>query len=212
MREYQKPFTMTFDFIDFPKAGYKGLIFDLDGTLVDSMPAHFQAWCQALDEHDAPGIFEEDVFYAMGGRPTKDIVVELNGEMNLNLDPDAVALSKRMAFLELLDQIELVQPIIDFARANKGKVPMAIATGGTRAIATKTLEALGLDDLFDTMITADDVSCGKPDPEVFLKAAEAIQVAPEDCVAFEDAAPGIMAAQTAGMQVVTVPASLKVLV
>ena len=201
---------MSYSEIDFPKGGYQGLVFDLDGTLVDSMPAHFQAWCQALEEHGAPGIFQEDVFYAMGGRPTKDIVKVLNGEMGLSLDPDAVSMSKREAYLSLLDQITLVQPVVDFAKANHGKVPMAIATGGTRVVAEKTLITMELTGLFDSLVTADDVECGKPDPEVFLKAAERIGVAPEHCIAFEDAAPGILSAQSAGMKVVTVPAPLRI--
>lgn len=203
---------MNHDTIALPEVGtYRGLIFDLDGTLVDSMPAHFQAWCKALDEHGAPGVFKEDIFYAMGGRPTKDIVAELNGEMNLSLDPDAVSTSKREAYLELLDQIEVIPVITDFVKENHGNVPMAVATGGTRKIAEKTLEILGLSDYFTSVVTADDVSCGKPDPEVFLLAAERIGIPPSECVAFEDAAPGIIAAQSAGMKVVTVPTSLKVI-
>jgi len=201
---------MSHDTIAFPTEGYKGLIFDLDGTLIDSMPAHFEAWCAALAEHGSPGIFPEDVFYAMGGRPTKDIVEILNGEMNLNLDPDAVSMSKKAAYLEHLDKIEIIAPVLDFVKANHGKTPMAIATGGSREVAQKVIEKLEIDQYFQTMVTADDVSCGKPDPEVFLKAAQAIGIPPEDCVAFEDAAPGILAAQTAGMKVVTVPTQLKV--
>ncbi len=202
---------MNTEVIDFPKEGsYKGLIFDLDGTLVDSMPAHFEAWCKALTTHGAPGIFPEDVFYAMGGRPTKDIVKVLNGELNLHLDPDAVAMSKRDAFMEALEKVEPITAVVDFVKANHGKVPMAIATGGSRKVAQRTIELLKIDHYFQTMVTADDVDCGKPDPEVFLKAAMAINIAPEDCVAFEDAAPGIIAAQTAGMQVITVPVPLKV--
>jgi len=196
---------MSFDQIDFPTSDFKGLVFDLDGTLVDSMPAHFEAWCSALSEHGAPGIFGEDVFYAMGGRPTRDIVKILNGEHNLNLDPDAVAMSKRIAYLEALDKVELIEPVIAFARQHHGKVPLAIATGSTRAVAEKTLEILEITDLFDTLVTADDVEQGKPNPEVFLKAAAYINVDPTDCIAFEDAAPGIIAAQEAGMEVVTVP-------
>ncbi len=77
--------------INFPKNGFEGLIFDLDGTLVDSMPAHFAAWCEALESCGAAGVFQEDVFYAMGGRPTQDIVRELNSEYDLRLDPEAAS-------------------------------------------------------------------------------------------------------------------------
>ena len=86
----------------FPTNGFDAVIFDCDGTLVDSMPAHFDAWCEALALYGAGGVFKEDVFFAMGGRPTMDIVVELNDEYDLKLDPADVALAKREAFLKRL--------------------------------------------------------------------------------------------------------------
>lgn len=194
--------------MEFPTDGFEGLIFDLDGTLVDSMPAHFEAWCDALAQVGAAGVFKEDVFYAMGGRPTKDIVVQLNEEYKLNLDPSTVAFAKKEAFLARLDKVTLNEEVVAYAQAWRGKVPMAIATGGSRMVAEKTLQVLGLSDLFDEVVTADDVTNGKPDPEVYLLAAERIGIDPTLCVAFEDAAPGIVSAQQAGMQVVAVPAPM----
>lgn len=194
--------------MEFPTEGFEGLVFDLDGTLIDSMPAHFEAWCEALAQAGAPGVLAEDVFYAMGGRPTKDIVEDINAGNGLKLDPSAVAFAKKNAFLKRLEQIELNEEVVEYARAWSGKVPMAIATGGSRIVAEKTLLALGLSELFDEVVTADDVTNGKPDPEVFLLAAEKLGVDPAKCVAFEDAAPGILSAQAAGMKVVTVPAPM----
>lgn len=196
--------------IDFPEDGFEGLVFDLDGTLVDSMPAHHEAWCEALESVGAPGIFPEDVFYAMGGRPTRDIVVQINAENGLHLDPDRVALMKKKAFLNRLGSVTLIDAVVDYARSWRGKVPMAVATGGRREVAEKTLQILEISDLFDEVVTADDVKVGKPDPEVFLLAAERLGVDAKKCVAFEDAAPGIMAAQLAGMKVVAVPAPVRV--
>ncbi|MGJ8724185.1 MAG: HAD family hydrolase [Roseibacillus sp.] len=196
--------------MDFPTDGFEGLVFDLDGTLVDSMPAHFEAWCEALAQVGAAGVFKEDVFYAMGGRPTKDIVVQLNEEYGLNLDPNTVAFAKKEAFMKRLDKVTLNEEVVEYAKSWRGKVPMAIATGGSRMVAERTLQILGLSDLFDEVVTADDVKVGKPDPEVFLLAAERIGVDPTKCVAFEDAAPGIVSAQLAGMQVVAVPVPMHV--
>lgn len=196
--------------MDFPTDGFEGLVFDLDGTLIDSMPAHFDSWCDALTEAGVPGVMGEDVFYAMGGRPTKDIVGILNDENNLRLDPDTVAFSKQRAFLSRLHEIVLIDEVIAFAKLWRGKVPMAIATGGSRSVVEKTLSALDLSDLFDEVVTADDVANGKPDPEVFLLAAEKLGVAPDKCVAIEDAAPGILSAQAAGMKVIAVPATMRV--
>src|ERR1035437_7030179 len=92
----------------FPSNGFEAVIFDCDGTLVDSMPQHFDAWCEALALFGACGVFKEDVFFAMGGRPTRDIVVELNDEYDLHLDPEAVAFAKREAFLKRIKTVTLI--------------------------------------------------------------------------------------------------------
>jgi len=200
-----------FETLNIPKQGYDAVVFDLDGTLVDSMPAHFEAWREALSKANAPkDILPEDVFYAMGGRPTKDIVKELNGEHNLQMDPDVISMAKREAFLKNLDKVELIDDVVDFAKSLRGKMPLAIATGGSRVVVEKTLQYLELSDLFDEVVTADDVKCGKPAPDVFLEAASRIGVPAEKCLALEDAPAGMMAAQSAGMKVVSVPAPLRV--
>jgi beta-phosphoglucomutase-like phosphatase (HAD superfamily) len=192
----------------FPATGFDAVIFDCDGTLVDSMPAHFEAWCEALALYGAGGIFKEDVFFAMGGRPTLDIVVELNDEYNLKLDPAAVALAKRAAFLKRLSTITLIEEVASFADSLRGKIPMAIATGGTRMVIEKTLQIVGISDWFDEVVTADDVAEGKPAPDIFLKAAKLLGVSPDRCLALEDAPAGIIAAQRAGMQVIAIPTPL----
>jgi len=195
--------------LEIPEDGYDAVIFDLDGTLVDSMAVHFSAWCDALAKHHAGNIFPEDVFYAMGGRPTKDIVKELNGECGLHLDAEAVAVDKRAAFLKNINKVEVIEEVVDFARSLRGKMPMAVASGGSRLVVEKTLQAAGLSDLFDEVVTANDVKCGKPAPDIFLETAARLEIAPERCLVLEDAPAGIMAAQSAGMQVVCVPAPVK---
>ena len=192
----------------FPENGFDAVIFDCDGTLVDSMPAHFEAWCEALEIHGAGGIFKEDVFFAMGGRPTLDIVVELNDEYDLRLDPAAVAAAKREFFLKRLDTVSLIEEVAAFAEGLRGKVPMAIATGGSRYVIEKTLKIVGIADWFEEVVTADDVVHGKPSPEIFLKAAKLLGVEPARCLALEDAPAGILAARSAGMQVIAIPCPL----
>jgi HAD superfamily hydrolase (TIGR01509 family) len=189
----------------FPSNGFEAVVFDCDGTLVDSMPAHFEAWCEALALYGAGGVFKEDVFFAMGGRPTLDIVVELNDEYNLHLDPIAVAQAKRECFLKRLHTVTLIEEVAKFAESLRGKVPMAIATGGSRHVIEKTLKIVGVSDWFDEVVTADDVAEGKPAPDIFLRAANLLGVDATKCLALEDAPAGILAAQRAGMQVIAIP-------
>lgn len=191
-----------------PEHGFDAVIFDCDGTLVDSMPAHFEAWCEALALYGAGGVFKEDVFLAMGGRPTRDIVVELNDEYNLRLDPEAVAFAKREAFLRRLGSVTLIDEVAAFAESLRGRLPMAVASGGSRMVVEKTLAIVGISDWFDEVVTADDVSEGKPAPDIFIKAAHLLGVNPAKCLVLEDAPAGILAAQRAGMQVIAVPSPL----
>ena len=191
-----------------PKLDYKALIFDLDGTLVNSMPAHFNAWCKALEDQGQPGVFPEDVFYAMGGRPTRDIVEVINGEQGLRLDADQVTSSKKRHYLKNLSLVELIPAVAKIAEENRGKVPLAVASGSSREVVEKTLQVLGISDWFDEVVSSNEVPNGKPAPDVFFEAASRIGIAPEDCVVFEDARSGIIAARAAGMEVVVVPTHL----
>ena len=172
------------------------------------MPAHFEAWCEALALYGAGGIFKEDVFFAMGGRPTLDIVEELNSKYDLKLDPEAVALAKREAFLKRLHTVTLIEEVAKFAESLRGKMPLAIATGGSRMVIEKTLKIVGVSDWFDEVVTADDVADGKPAPDIFLRAAMLLGVDPTKCLALEDAPAGILSAQRAGMQVIAIPSPL----
>jgi HAD superfamily hydrolase (TIGR01509 family) len=194
----------------FPQSGFSAVIFDCDGTLVDSMPAHFDAWCEALAQYGAANILAEDVFYAMGGRPTKDIVIDLNAEYGLKLDPARVALAKREAFLRRLSSVELIEEVAEFARSLRGKMPMAIASGGSRYVVEKTLQIMGVSDWFDEVVTADDVPNGKPAPDIFLETAKRLGVAASACLALEDAPAGIDSAKAAGMLVVEIPCPIRV--
>ena len=92
-----------------------------------------------------------------------------------------------------------MEPVVGIVQQFAGKLPMAVATGGTRAICTKTLAALDLLSHFQAIVTADDVAHGKPAPDIFLEAARRIGVAPALCCAFEDGELGLQAARTAGM-------------
>lgn len=180
----------------------QALIFDLDGTLADTMPAHYIAWKEALAPHGID--FPEDRFYSCGGMSTLKIVQMLSTEQGKPADPLTVSDAKYEAFFKHLPSIKAIDPILDVAKAHHGKLPMAVATGGRRHGAEKILAQVGIGHLFSEMVTADDVTNHKPHPETFLRAAELLGVAPENCRAYEDAVPGLTSARAAGMDVVDV--------
>ena len=122
--------------------------------------------------------------------------------------PEAVAFAKREAYLKRLNSIELIDEVAAFAESLRGKVPMAIATGGTRMVIEKALKVVGISDWFDEVVTADDVELGKPAPDVFLRACKLLGANPANSLALDDAPAGILAAQRAGMQVIAIPSPL----
>lgn len=180
----------------------RGLVFDCDGTIADTMPLHYQAWVSVLAGHDCD--FPEALFYEMGGIKSPQIVETLNERHGYSLPVEETARRKEELFEAMIPRAIPIEPIVSIVRENFGRRPMAVATGGTRAICSKTLDALGLLRLFDAVVTADDVQHGKPAPDVFLEAARRLIVPPDLCMAFEDAELGLQAARAAGMLVVDI--------
>lgn len=193
--------------LDIPAGEFAGYIFDLDGTLIDTMPLHYRAWDKAMRHHGLAEALNEDLFYSLGGVPTVRVAELLGAHYQLALNPHEVEITKERMFLEMLDAIRHIEPVVEFARRVARTHPVAIATGGQREIALPALRAAGLDGLFQIVVTPRDVGPGrgKPAPDMFLLAAEKMGVAAERCLVFEDAEPGIRAAQAAGMAVVRVP-------
>ncbi len=188
-----------------PNRTYAGYIFDLDGTLVDSMPTHYRAWRQALANHGCPApIFRWAEFNAHGGMAAHDIVADLNRQYGLSMPHHVVADEKRANYAHLLHTTKLpvIPETVNLVRALREKgIPCAIGTGSALPGALATLESAGIADLFDIIITPDDVppGRGKPEPDIFLLAAERMGVEPSECIVFEDAEPGLRAAAAAGM-------------
>lgn len=193
--------------LDIPPGDFAGYIFDLDGTLIDSMPVHYRAWDEAMRRHGMPGKLDEDYFYSLGGVHSQQVAALFARRYGLTIDPVAVTDEKEHLYLELLADVSVIAPTAAFARRIAATHPRAIATGGMREVARPSLRAAGLDDLFDLVVTPADVAPGrgKPAPDMFLLAAELMGVRPERCLVFEDAEPGIAGARAAGMQVVRVP-------
>ena len=185
-----------------PPEPFGALIFDCDGTLADTMPNHFLAWQSALRSFSAD--MSEEQFYALGGMPSADIIRLLNRENGYALDIEQTHAAKERRYVEMLPAVVEIRAVADIARAHFGLVPMAVASGGIRRVVTKTLAAAGLVSLFPVVVTADDVTHGKPAPDIFLLAAERLGVAPTECIVYEDGDLGLEAARRAGMRAVDV--------
>jgi beta-phosphoglucomutase family hydrolase len=181
---------------------FRGVIFDCDGTLADTMPLHYRAWVRTLEERQAE--MSEQLFYDLGGVPTADIVRILNDRFNYTLGIEETAHRKESLYEELLPEALAVEKVVALVREYEGKYPMAVASGGLRRLVDQTIAALGLAGHFQAICTAEDVERGKPEPDLFLLAARRLGVPPEDCIVFEDSDLGLEAARRAGMQPVDI--------
>ncbi len=191
--------------LDIPAGEFAGYIFDLDGTLVDTMPLHYRAWNRAMKSVGLSGELDEELFYSLGGVPTKRVAELLAEHYGLKIDALAVFHHKESLFLELQKDAKIIEPVAEFARRISATKPVSIASGGPRDIVRSMLQVSGLAPLFPIVITPEDVAHGKPAPDMFLLAAERMGVAPGQCLVFEDAEPGMRAAEAAGMKWVRVP-------
>ena len=180
----------------------KGIIFDCDGTLADSMPLHWRAWQVVLARHRLH--LPEERFYSLGGVPSQDILKMLSAEQGIALDPLAVAREKEAEYLPLIAEVGPINTVVGIARQNYRKIPMAVASGGTRKVIEQVLDHLGIRRLFQAIITSEDVLKQKPAPDIFLEAARRIAVAPQFCRAYEDTDLGMQAIRAAGMEGVDV--------
>jgi beta-phosphoglucomutase family hydrolase len=183
-------------------ADVKGLIFDLDGTIADTMPIHFLAWRNAAARYGID--FTSELFETLAGIPLYQTVEKLNELFSKNIDPKEMGDAKEAEYDENMYKAQPIEPVMDVIRTYHGKIPMAVGTGGGREISLKALRLMGVDKLINTLVSSEDVENHKPRPDTFLKCAELIGVRPKDCLVFEDGILGIQAAIEAGMRVVNV--------
>lgn len=178
-----------------PKA--KALIFDLDGTLADTMPVHFWAYKNLLKTY---GInFSPELFATLAGIPAVGTIEKLNQLFGTNMNATEVGHLKEAEYEKIMHKMKAIDPVVELVKQYHSKLPMAIGTGGYKRLAWKTVEILGLRKYFDILVSADDISHAKPHPETFLKCAQKLGVAPGFCQVFEDGQPGMQAAKAAGM-------------
>jgi beta-phosphoglucomutase-like phosphatase (HAD superfamily) len=180
----------------------KGLIFDCDGTLADTMPLHWRAWQVIATKYKLH--FPQDRFYALGGVPSRDILKMLAAEQGVTLDHLKAAHEKENEYLQFLPQVGPIHAVVEIAHANHGKIPMAVASGGTQTIIVQVLEHLKIRHLFGAVVTSEMVVNQKPAPDIFLEAARRIGIEPKFCRAYEDTDLGMKAIRAAGMEAVDV--------
>src|SRR5262245_47215586 len=180
----------------------KALICDCAWTLASTMPLPWLAWQAITSRHNV--IFPEDRFYALGGVPSRHILQMLREEQRLSIDPIAVSREKEEEYLKLMAEVGPIHEVVEIAREHAGRLPMAVASGGTKPIIEKVLRHLNIRDLFAAIVTSEDVAHQKPAPDIFLEAARRLGVEPKFCRAYEDTDLGLQAIRSAGMDAIDV--------
>lgn len=184
--------------------GIHGIIFDLDGTLVDSMWVWNAIDIEYLGSFGIP--VPEDLQILLGGLSFTETAVYFKEHFGI---PDPIekieADWNRMAFEKYRDDVRLKEGAGDFLRFLKGnRIPAGIATSNSMELVETLLASLGISDCFGAIVTGHEVSKGKPDPEIYLTCAERLGIVPADILAFEDVVNGILSARRAGMKVCAV--------
>ncbi|WP_406002229.1 HAD family hydrolase [Streptomyces sp. NBC_00829] len=182
------------------------VIFDLDGTLVDSEPNYFEAGRRLLAEYGVRdfGWDQHTRFIGIGTRETLEV---LRDQYGIAAPLEELLAGKNRHYLELAristDVFPQMRVLVELL-GSQG-MPMAVASGSSRAAIDAVLAGTGLDSFITTAVSAEEVAHGKPEPDVFLEAARRLGAAPSDCVVLEDAPPGAAAAHAAGMRCIAVP-------
>jgi len=179
--------------------GIKGLIFDLDGTLADTMPYHYEGWKNACRKY---GVDIDTAFLLRHtGSPSLTVADEIIKKYNLGgvVTNDHLLNEKMSEFYKLQHLVKPIAIVTDIVKRYYGKLPMAIGSGGHRLAVERTLKITDLRKYFDIIITANDIEYFKPHPETFLKCAELMKIAPSNIEVFEDTDFGLEAAHIAGM-------------
>lgn len=182
------------------------VLFDLDGTLVDTEPLYYEATRRLLARHGAPDLDWAQFagFIGVGTRETLEI---LAARSSLATPVDALLAEQDTLYLDLLrSSVEVFPQMRKFVeRVHAAGVPMAVASGSTVEAIGAALEHGGLGEFFTVTVSAEEVAAGKPQPDVFLEAARRLGVAARECAVIEDSAPGVAAAHAAGMRCLAVP-------
>lgn len=165
---------------------YEGLIFDMDGTLIDTMPVHAQAWTMVGKKFGYE--FDFQIMYNFGGATVRTIAGEMMKAANMPLDriEDVLAAKRELSYQLIPTQSKLL-PTFEIVKSFHQKKPIALGSGSHRKIIDMLMDKLAIAPYFNAIVSADDVKEHKPHPETFLRCAELIQANPSRCIVFEDA-------------------------
>lgn len=177
---------------------YDGLIFDMDGTVVDTMPSHAKAWVKVGEHFGYP--FDEKLLYELAGAPVNLVAKAQMERFGMPLDrlEEVVALKRELGQKMIMQHAQLL-PAAKIVQEYSGKKPIALGTGSNRNTTEMLLGKFNLIHYFNAIVTAEDVEKHKPAPDTFLRCAELLKVDPRRCLVFEDADLGIEAALSGGM-------------
>jgi beta-phosphoglucomutase len=178
-------------------------IFDLDGTLLDNNAYHLKAWQEYL-KLNGRELSDEEYKVSFNGRTNKDVVEYLHGRKMTDEEAKPYYLEKEALYRKIYEaDIQPVAGLIDLLNALYNQnIPMAIATSGITVNIDFMFSHVPIKKYFSAVVHSMHIKKGKPDPEIYFKSAEILNVAPENCVAFEDALVGIRSAKGAGMKVI----------
>ncbi|WP_347159083.1 HAD family hydrolase [Pontibacter chitinilyticus] len=177
---------------------FAAFLYDCDGTLADNMQAHKDTYVEVAAKEGI--IIDPAIIDELAGWPIPEVVTEINKRYNSHFDPLAFEAQKaNLFYTRYIEQVKPVAFVVEHLKASAGNFRIAVVSGGARKNIQKTLEVLGIASLVEVLVCAGETPRGKPHPDPFLLAAEELGVAPAACLVFEDGAPGVAAAEAAGM-------------
>lgn len=184
----------------------RAVIFDLDGVIVDSHPAHFQAW-KAFFRSIGKNVAERDLLFILEGRKREDILRHFLGDLS-EAQVKQYGAKKEALFRDAVPELKTIRGLREFLdRLQRAGLPLALASSASRGRAAYMLEQLDLARRFRVVVTGDDVKKGKPDPSIFRLASDGLKVEPAHILVCEDAVSGVEAAKAAGMKCLAIAAN-----